>query len=325
MMGLPALLARPLAAYRATGADPPLGDPARAHGVALEGYFWRIVHPRSGVVAVALGAACRDADGGTWGLATLAAHPGGFARSALTRGATAAADGFGLRAEDALSGDAAGVRVDLGPDALLDVTLHDHVLWPRRGGALGAAHAIPALPHYWHPVVLSARVRGRLRAGGLEQDLDGAVAYAEKNWGGAFPGRWWWGHAAAFEDPGVSVSFAGGHVPLLGGSVAPTAVVVRIGRRVLALAPPPARTRVALGEDSWRLRTRAPALTVELSGAGAGVPPHELLVPLPGAGLAEERSRQHLAARLELRVRRGRRLLIDDASPLAGLELGDPL
>jgi hypothetical protein len=318
------MLARPLAAYRATGADPPLGDPARAHGVSLEGYFWRIVRPSSGVVVVALGAVCRDA-GRSWGLATLAVHPRGFSRTVLTQTAIAAPDRFGMRAEAALRGDAHGVTVDLGPDATLDVTLHDPVLWPRRGGALGAAHVIPALPHYWHPVVLSARVEGRVLAADVVHDLDGAVAYAEKNWGSAFPGRWWWGHAAAFHDPVVSVSFAGGHVPLLGSTVAPTAVVVRLGRRVIALTPPLARTQVAMGADSWRLRTRAPGVTVEISGEGAGVPPHELLVPVPGAGCVELRSRQHLAARLGLRVRRRSRVLFDGASMLAGLELGDPL
>jgi hypothetical protein len=317
------MLARPLAAYRATGADPPLGDPARAHGVDLEGYFWRIVHQPSGVVVVALGAVCRDARG-SWGLATLAVHPGGFSRTVLTESATAERDGFGMRAEGALQGDAQRVRVDLGPDAALDATFHDPVPWPRRGGVLGAAHLIPALPHYWHPVVLSARVRGRVRAADAVHDLDGAVAYGEKNWGSAFPGRWWWGHAAAFDDPGVSVSFAGGHIPLLGGTVAPTAVVARLGRRVIALVPPRARTQVSLGADAWRLRTRAPGMTVEIDGEGAGVPAHELLVPLPGAGSAEERSRQHLAARLELRVRRDRRVLFEGVSPLAGLELGEP-
>jgi hypothetical protein len=317
------MLAHALTAYRATGADLPLGDPARAHGVPLEGYYWRIVHPPSGTVVVALGAVCGDA-GGSWGLATLATHPGGFARSVLTRTAAAVPDAFGMQAEHALRGDAHAVTVDLGPDAGLDVTLHDPVVWPRRGGALGLAHAIPALPQYWHPVVLSARVRGRVRAGAVVQDLDGAVAYAEKNWGNGFPGRWWWGHAAAFEDE-VSVSFAGGHVRVLGGDVAPSAVVVRLGQRVIALTPPLARTRVTVKADRWRLRTRGPRIAVEIDADGAGTPPHELLVPVPDARRADPRSRQHLDGRLELRVRRGTRLLFAGASMLAGLELGDPV
>ena len=35
--------------YRATGADLPFGDPLTAHGVAMEGYFWRFTdRPRNG-------------------------------------------------------------------------------------------------------------------------------------------------------------------------------------------------------------------------------------------------------------------------------------
>ena len=36
-------------------------------------------------------------------------------------------------------------------------------------------------------------------------------AYAEKNWGGGFPDRWWWGQAHDFGDD-VSVAFACGPV-----------------------------------------------------------------------------------------------------------------
>jgi len=311
-------------AYRATGADGVLGDPAAAHGVPFEGYFWRIVDPRSDAVVVALCAVCRGPDG-SWGLSTLASHPGGFSRTAITRTASADPAGFGVRAEDALRGDASQLSVDMGPDARLDVSLHGAIAWPRRAfGALGLAHALPWLPQYWHPVVLSAAVSGQVRAGDIALDLTGATAYAEKNWGRGFPGRWWWGHAAAFDDD-VSVSFAGGSIPLLGGEVAPTAVVVRLGRRVLAFAPPVSRTLACAGPGAWRLRTRGRGFCVEIAGDAAGARPHELLVPVAGERRGEPRSRQLLAGRLKLRVRRGERLLYAGESSLAGLELGLPL
>ena len=312
--------------YRAGGADLPFGDPGAAHGTPFEGYFWRIVHPASGAVVIALSAVC-DGPQGAWGMSTLAAHPGGFARTEITRTAWADPRAFGVRAGSVLRGDAAAITVDLGPEARLDVSLHDVVRWPasRVFGALGLAHAITGLPQYWQPVALSAGVRGRVSAGELALDLDGAVAYAEKNWGHGFPGRWWWGHAATFEDRDVSVSFAGGRVRLARAEVAPTAVVVRLGARVIALAPPLARTRVALGEGAWRLRTRGRGFSVEIDGDADGGTPHELLVPVPGQLRGELRSRQHLAASLALRIRRGRRLLYDGRSPLAGLEVELPL
>ena len=291
----------------------------------FEGHFWRIVDPGAGVVVVALSAACQGPRG-PWGLSTLAAHPGHFVRTVVTETAAADPGGFGVRADNAFAGDAAALSVDLGPDARLDVTLEDVVRWPRRAfGALGIAHAVPQLSQYWHPVVLAARAHGRVRAGDLALELDGAPAYAEKNWGRGFPARWWWGHAATFGDDDVSVSFAGGRMPLLGGEIAPTAAVLRLGRRVIALAPPSARTRVALGAGAWRLRTRGRGFDVEILGDAAGGRPHELLVPLPAAERSELRSHQHLAGTLSLSVRRGRRLLYAGRSTLAGLEHEAPV
>jgi hypothetical protein len=315
---------RLLDAYRAAGADLPFGDPGAAHGVPFEGYFWRIVAADSGAVVIALTAVCRGPDG-PWGLSTLAAHPGGFARTVITPSARAGPTRFGVQAERALRGDARRLSVDMGADACLEVALHDAIHWPRRAfGALGCAHAVPWLPQYWHPVVLSAAVSGHVRAGDLALDLSGATAYAEKNWGRGFPDRWWWGHAAGFDDD-VSISFAGGPVRLLGNEVAPTAVVIRLGRRVLALAPPAARTLAAAGDGIWRLRTRGRGYMVEISGEAADATPHELLVPVAAERRGEPRSRQLLAGRLSLRVEHRGRLRYAGSSPLAGLELGVPL
>ena len=58
-------------------------------------------------------------------------------------------------------------------------------------------------------------MRGEAVLGGERSSLDGFDAYAEKNWGGAFPGEWWWGQAG-FGD-GAMAAFAGGR---LGGPLA---------------------------------------------------------------------------------------------------------
>ena len=52
-----------LRAYRAGGADLPVGDQLAYHGVAMEGYFWRITDPESGRVVIALIGVNRAADG----------------------------------------------------------------------------------------------------------------------------------------------------------------------------------------------------------------------------------------------------------------------
>jgi tocopherol cyclase len=119
------------AAYRTTGADPPFGDPRGYHGVGMEGYFWRITQPARGTVVVVLLAVNRDAAGGTWGMLALATHPGGFVRAATVQRAAADPHALRVRAGDpgapVLEADDASLRVDLGPDARVDVAFADRV------------------------------------------------------------------------------------------------------------------------------------------------------------------------------------------------------
>ena len=312
------------AAYRRAGADPPFGDPARDHGAAMEGYYWRLAHPDAGWVIVCLCGVWRGS-GGSWATVALAAHPGGFLRHATSAGAAGDSGGFGARAGDVFRGSLDELRVRMGEDAWIDARLQPRVVWPSRAlGALGLGHLIPGLAQYWHPVLLAAEVEGEACVGGRRLRLDGARAYAEKNWGPGFAGRWWWGQANSFPDADVGVAFAGGRLPMLGVSPAPTAVVLQLGERVLRFVPPLARVRVAVGSCGWRVRVRAPRHRLELEGEADGVAPHRLPVPDVEKRRVDLRSQQVLAGRLRLRVQCGRRMLVDAASPLAGLELGNP-
>ena len=207
----------------------------------------------------------------------------------------------------------------LGPDARIEAVVEGRAEWPRRAfGGLGPAHAVPGLPQYWHPWLLHARVRGEAVLGGETIDLDGFDAYAEKNWGASFPGRWWWGQAG-FGD-GALAAFAGGR---LGGPLAATAVVVRTGREVLRFAAPGAIVTADVGGGTWRLRGRTARHAVELEGS-ASPAAHTLPVPVPAERRAVLRSEHHLGGRMRVVVRRGGRVLLREESALAGLELGTP-
>lgn len=314
--------ARLLDAYRRTGADPPFGDPRRAHGIELEGYYWRLTDAAAGRVVIAIGAVCLS-PGGPWGLVALAAHPGGFVRWVQTETAHADPACLGVLAGDALSASAEGVRVDLGPDARLDVRFSAPHEWPRRSfGALGAAHALPGLPQYWHPHLLGASVHGEATLGGERVDLSGATAYAEKNWGPSFAEHWWWGQAHGFEDPEACVAFAGGRIELAGVAAAPTALVLRVGGELLRFAPPFSRMTAAVGEAGWRVTARSARHHVELEGEDAGHGPVLLPVPVPAQQRVDVRSRQHLAGCVRVRVLRSGRTLFAGESALAGLERG---
>jgi hypothetical protein len=310
-----------LAAYRRTGADPPFGDPRGYHGVGMEGHFWRITQPRTGAVVIAIVAISRDADGRPWALASLAAHPGGAVRSATLPDATAAERGLALRAADAVVADEGSLRIALADDAWLDVAFSDPLAWPRRAfGALGPAQVIPGLSQYWHPWLLRARVGGSARVGGDELDLDGAVAYAEKNWGaGGMPPAWWWGQAHGFDRPDVCVAFAGGRAGIGPLRTPAAALVVAIGADVRSVVRPLRPLRIEVDERGWRLAGGG----LEVEAHADDFAPHLLPVPVP-----RERRRldawapQHLAGTLHLRVRRRGRTVYEGTSHLAGLERG---
>jgi hypothetical protein len=331
-----------LDAYRRTGADLPFGDPRRAHGVAMEGYYWRLSDPASRRCVIALCGVCRVPRGGAaaertrsraarsggageepWAVVALAGHPGGFVRWRATETAAAEPEALGAAAWDAgapvLRGSERRIAVDLGPDARLEAVLEGRVGWPRaRLGALGLAQAAPGLPQYWHPAVLGARVRGEAVLGGETVSLDGWDGYVEKNWGGTFPGEWWWGQAALGE--GAMAAFAGGR---LGGPLAASAIVVRAGGSLVPFAPPAALVTASAGGGEWRLRGRTPRWSVTLEGSAA-FPPHMLPVPVPAERRAVMRSEHHLAGRLRVVLRRGRRVVLRGESDLAGLEHGVP-
>ncbi|CAA9463964.1 MAG: hypothetical protein AVDCRST_MAG65-74 [uncultured Solirubrobacteraceae bacterium] len=314
-------LQRLIAAYRRTGADLPFGDPTRAHGVGMEGYYWRFTDASAGRVVVVLCGISSPGDG-DWALVALASHPDGVVRAAVVPRASAVADTFGVRAGTTLTATREFLSVDLGAGARLEAVLSARREWPHRMlGGLGPAQMVPGLGQYWHPHLLGAAVSGSAELGGRRVSLDAAGAYAEKNWGSHFADHWWWGQAHGFDDPGVCVAFAGGRVSLPVGVVAPTAVVVALDGRVLRLAPPLARTVASVGDDSWRLRARQGRVSVSVEGsAGARPSPALLPVPVVGERRAVLRSRQLLAGRLELEVRRGGRRLYAGVSELAGLE-----
>jgi hypothetical protein len=319
-----------LRAYRRTGADPIFGDPRGYHGVAMEGYFWRLTQPATGEVVIVIAAVCRDADGGRWGLATLAAHPGGAVHAATLPDAEADPRRLWLRlgreGRTVLEASADRLRADLGPGAQIDVAFEHARGWPPRSvfGGIGVAHAVPGLSQYWHPHLLHAVARGGALIGGRPIALDGASAYAEKNWGAAgMPEQWFWGQAHGFEREDVCVAFAGGRAGVGPLHVPAAALVVSLGDTTLRLVQPTGLLRAVAGDGTWRLRGRTARAAVEVEGDADGSVPHLLPVPVPAeGGRRDGAAAQHLAGRLGVRVRRGGRTVFAGTSELAGLEVG---
>jgi hypothetical protein len=313
------------AAYRATGADLPFRSPLPAHGVAMEGYFWRFTDPGSGRVVIALNGVNRAPDG-HWSTLGLASHPNGFLRTTAHPTGAADASGLGAFAGEAFFGEPDRLWVDLGPGARLDVRVREPAPWPRRTfGGSSFFHAVPALNQYWHPWLLGGLASGTARVGDEEWVLDRWQVYAEKNWGrGGFPEAWWWGQAQGFDEPRACVAFAGGVVTAGPLRTTVTALVVLLpdGTLVRLGDPLVSPVRAQVTDERWLLRGRSARWSIEVEGHSPLRAAHVLPVPLPAERRNVPGAIEHLGGALRVRVRRRGRVVWSGESRLAALEHG---
>lgn len=311
--------------YRASGADFPFGDPLRAHGVAMEGYFWRFTQPRTSQVIIALNGVNRANDG-SWSTLGLAELRTGFVRTVAAASGFADPDRLGAHSGKNFRGEPNSLVVNLGDDARLDVRISKHVRWPRAMfGGSSYFQMVPGLNQYWHPWLLGGHVEGTATIDGRDWDLTGSQVYAEKNWGrGGFPDAWWWGQAHGFADAGACVAFAGGIVSAGPLSVEVTGLVVLLpdGTLLRLGNPVTSPVRAQVGAGRWSLRGRNLSWTVKIEAAAPLATSHVLPVPLPAERRNIAGALEHLGGVMEVEVRRRGRLVWSGRSGLAGLEEG---
>lgn len=296
--------------WRRHGADLPWHDPRGAHGVAMEGYYWRLVTDGGRVVVALCGVT------GDRALVALAASPGGVTWR-TGAGVRLATRGLGVEAAGLLRADGARLSVDLGPAERLEATVTGGG-WPRRMSGLGLGGMVPGLSQYWHPHVLGGRVEGTLTLGGHAERFTG-TAYAEKNWGPGFPERWWWGAA---HDAEVTAAFAGGAVRLGPLRLHATTAVVVVGGRVVQLAAPLALVRCRIADGEWTVRARDAVHRLAIDAAAGAAPALRLPVPPRHPDAAVTHVDQHARGTMRVRLWRGRRALLDREIAPAGLEAG---
>jgi tocopherol cyclase len=69
---------------------------------------------------------------------------------------------------------------------------------PQRATA-GWLAALPVFEPHWQVCMARGAATGWFEWGGTRVDFVDAPAYAEKNWGGGFPSRWWWVQCDAWD------------------------------------------------------------------------------------------------------------------------------
>jgi tocopherol cyclase len=314
---------RLLAAYRRTGADIPFGDPVPSHGSEMEGWFWRLTDSASGRVVVALCSANQHPDG-DWATVAVGLHPGGILRTAALERVRTEQFRFTLSAgttpDAAVAAALDGLVIDF-DDVHVDLQFADPYMWPKAFAGVGLISSIPFLTQYWHPYRLGGTATGVVEIGSEHWSFDSATLYAEKNWGPGFPKRWWWGQAHDFGGADVSVAFTGGLLQLGPMHQEVGLVVVRLGDRVIRIAPP-ASVRSQMSAGRWTIRAKSLRYQIDVEGDATGLEPHNLPVPLPAERRNVGAAVEHLAGRLRCTVREFGRIVFDGRSEMAGLEIG---
>lgn len=70
---------------------------------------------------------------------------------------------------------------------------------------------LPVFEPGWQVLMAHGLATGQMRWRGRDYDFENAPVYAEKNWGGAFPEKWFWLQCNAFaSEPSLSITAAGG-------------------------------------------------------------------------------------------------------------------
>ncbi|MBU6336220.1 MAG: hypothetical protein KGR19_00185 [Acidobacteria bacterium] len=314
-----------LSGYRASGADLPWGDPKPYHGVSMEGYYWRLTDVARGRSLIALIGVNRSPEG-RWATLGLAGYPNRFLRTVEWPEADADPQRLGASAGEAFSAGPQSVRVDLGPDAQLELEIEHPVPWPRRWlGGSSIFQAVPALNQYWHPWLLGGVARGTAVLGDEEWELDGASVYAEKNWGqGGFPPAWWWGQAQGFAEPEACVAFAGGVIEPGPFTTEVTGLVAWMpGGRLIRLGDPVfSPVSAEITDERWLLRGRSARWQVDVEGTAPLGAAHVLPVPLPAERRNIAGAIEQIGGRMRVEVRRHGRLAWAGESPVAALEHG---
>jgi tocopherol cyclase len=80
----------------------------------------------------------------------------------------------------------------------------------RQRATAGWLAALPVFEPHWQVLMADGTATGWIEWGGERFEFAAAPAYAEKNWGGGFPQRWWWVQCNSFAgEPGASVTAVG--------------------------------------------------------------------------------------------------------------------
>ena len=195
---------------------------------------------------------------------------------------------------------------------------------PKPKATAGWLSYLPVFEPGWQVLMAHGRATGWVEWQGKHYAFEQAPTYAEKNWGGAFPSKWFWVQCNAFDDqPDLSVTAVGGVREVLVWKEDVGLIGIHYqGQFYEFISTETAFTWAVDPWGYWHLTGKSDRYQVELTGiahdqgAWVRVPTREGLKFLC-------RDTTHGELRLRLWAQSPQnRLIVDATSQLAGLEVG---
>lgn len=192
---------------------------------------------------------------------------------------------------------------------------------PEPKATAGWLSYLPVFEPGWQVLMAHGLASGWVRWAGELHSFSRSPAYAEKNWGGAFPSKWFWLQCNAFADaPGLSITAAGGvrdvlvwqeNVGLIG--------IHYQGKFYEFFSTKTDFTWTVDPWGYWHLSARDYRYRVEVIGQATDEGAYVRVPTLEGM---QWKCRDTTHGELRVQLWEGERLIVDSTSALAGLEVG---
>lgn len=175
----------------------------------------------------------------------------------------------------------------------------------------------------WQVLMAHGLATGWIEWQGQRYDFVNAPAYAEKNWGGAFPQKWFWLQCDAFAEEGdLALTAAGGKRQVLWWFEYVALVGIHYQGQFYEFAPWNATVSWEVEPwGHWHVWAENDNYTVDVRGT-VDRPPIEVRVPSPDGLQFRCRDTTHGQILLKLKDRWTDRVILQASSDLAGLETG---
>ncbi len=190
---------------------------------------------------------------------------------------------------------------------------------------MGALSFLPVFEPGWQILTAYGHASGWVEWNEQRFNFDQVPAYCEKNWGGAFPQKWFWMNASGFEQvPDLCLTAAGGTRELLGWPQDVGMVGLHWQGRFLEWVPGQAEISWVVGPwGSWQIVARQGKYRIEVTGATSEA---GTLVFSPTSIGMQQLCRDTTRGRIQLKLWRlagsVEVLELDTQTQLGALELG---